>query len=150
MKKLVMVVPALVLLLSVTTVLTAPAFAASEQVVFSGTGSGTFQNTSTPVGFWIWCQATNTNPNAPYVGNCNGAMYFYALNTVKHVMEGSINEVGEGQYQIVVLSSDKTVNCTLENSPPPVSGPHNTVTVSCSAPSGSGTSTSAVVNVTGP
>jgi hypothetical protein len=148
MKKLVVGVPALVLLLSVMTVLAAPAFAASEQVVFSGTGSGTFGGTATPVGFWIWCQATNPNP--PYVGNCNGAMTFNALSTTKHVMEGSITEIAEGQYQIVVLSSDGTVNCTLVNSPPPVSGPHNTVTISCSAPSGSGTSTSAVVNVTGP
>ncbi|SRR6266487_2910651 len=137
------------LLLTVTISLASPAFAASsEQVVFSGTGSGTFGGTGTQFGFWIWCEATSTNP---YQGECNGSMYFYALHITKHVVDGSITELAEGQYQIVVHSTlDNTVSCTLLNTPPPVNGPHNTVTASCTAPQGTGTSTTAVVTVTGP
>lgn len=121
----------------------------SEQVVFSKTGAvGTFGGTTTPFGFWIWCEASSSNP---YQGNCNGSMYFYALGIPKHVIDGGITEPADGQYQIHVLSSkDSSINCTLTNTPPPQSGPNNTVTVSCTTPSGSATATGAVVNVTGP
>jgi hypothetical protein len=80
-------------------------------------------------------------------------MYFYAFGIVKHVVDGTITEPADGQYSITVLSTlDNTVNCTLVNGPPipPVSGPHNTVTATCTAPAGSGTSGNAVVAVTGP
>jgi hypothetical protein len=78
-------------------------------------------------------------------------MYFYALGTPKHVVDGSITELADGQYQIHVLSSkDSSIDCTLTNMPPRQSGPNNTVTVSCATPSGSATATGAVVNVTGP
>lgn len=151
MKKLVVATLALTLLLTLTVSLASPAFAASsEQVVFSGTGFGSFQNTPTPFGFWIWCEATPTNP---YQGQCSGAMYFYALGNIKHVVDGNITELAEGQYSITVLSTlDNTVNCTLVNGPPvpPVSGPHNTVTATCTAPAGMGTSDNAVIAVTGP
>lgn len=119
----------------------------SEQVIFSGTGFGTFANTATPVGFWIWCEAESHNP---YAGECNGSMYFYALRIVKHVVDGSISEPSEGMYQISVVSSDGSISCTLTNVPPITKGPTNTVNVSCATPSGSGQSTSAVVNATGP
>ena len=123
--------------------------ASSEQVVFSKTGAfGTFAGTPTPLGFWIWCEASSGNP---YQGQCNGSMYFYALGTPKHVVDGSITELADGIYQINVLSSkDSSINCTLTNTAPPQSGPNNTVTVSCATPSGSAAATGAVVNVTGP
>ena len=121
----------------------------SEQVVFSGVAGvhSTFPSGS-PAGFWIWCEADSSNP---YLGECNGSMYFYALGITKHV-EGEVTEPSEGIYRMEVSSTlDNSVNCVLTNqSPDPVNGPQNTVTVSCTSPSGSATSTSAVVNVTGP
>lgn len=153
MRKLTIGALALMLVLAVTIsfALTSRAHAASfshsEQVVFSGLA----QSAQTPVGFWIWCEADSTNP---YFGQCNGAMYFYALHLVKHVDEmqiPGIQEVGDGHYVMMVQSSDGSVSCTLENVPPPTSGPTNTVNVTCTAPpSLSAVSKSAVVNVTGP
>ncbi len=143
MKKLVVAILALTLLLSVTVSVTSPVFAlSSEQVVFSGLAS----TTQTPVGFWIWCEGQSGNP---YQGECNGAMYFYALGITKHV-DGNASGDSNEQFTMSVQSSDGSVICTLENvSPlPPSSGPTNTVTVSCSAPSVSGSSTNAVVKVT--
>src|ERR1700746_1761714 len=96
----------------------------SEQIVFSGTGS--FPG-ATPFGFWIWCEGDSSNP---YQGECNGAMYFYALGITKHVA-GMVAETAEGKYQMSVVSTlDDSVACTLTNSPI-VPGPHNTVTASC-------------------
>jgi hypothetical protein len=121
----------------------------SEQVVFSGVaGSGsTFPNGS-PAGFWIWCEADSRNP---YQGECNGSMYFYALGITKHV-EGELVETSEGVYQMTVSSTLDTsiVGCVLTNDVPVVNGPHNTVHVSCATPSGSASTSGAVVNVTGP
>src|SRR5215472_9271776 len=72
----------------------------------------------------------------------------------KHVA-GMVNEIAEGTYQMEVVSTvDDSVACTLTNSVPVVKGPHNTVTATCTAPaavgSTTGTSTNAVINVTGP
>jgi hypothetical protein len=125
----------------------------SEQVVFSGTGFGTFTPpegtpTPSPFGFWIWCEADSTNP---YLGQCSGAMYFYALGIVRHVVDGAISELAQGQYQISVISSkDASVSCSLINVLPVKNGPTNTVTLSCGSPAGGGQSNNAVVNVTGP
>ena len=124
----------------------------SEQVVFSGvaTTGSTFQNGS-PVGFWIWCEAESDNP---YAGECNGAMYFYALGITEHVTDvedvTSIEEFGDEQYRIRVQSEDGSIDCTLESAAEAVHGPRNTVTVTCQSPSGSAVSNDAVVNVTGP
>lgn len=141
-----------VLILAVTSVVHAANN--SEQVVFSGTGFGTFtvgdQTKVSPFGFWIWCESDSGNP---YVGQCNGAMYFYAFGIVKGVEDGSIVETSDGIYQINILSrkdNGATVNCTLANESAATKGPTNTIDVSCTAPAGSGQSTNAVVNVTGP
>ncbi len=119
----------------------------SEQVVFSTSGgSGTFGGKATGFGFWIWCEGQSSNP---YQGACNGSMYFYALGIVKHVA-GMVTETATDTYQMdVVSTADDSVACTLTNVPPITSGPTNTVNVSCTKPSGSGTATS-VVKVTGP
>jgi hypothetical protein len=123
---------------------------ASEQVVFSGVGSGTFDGTATPVGFWIWCEAESENP---YEGECAGSMYFYKLGITEHVFDFSeeegVVENADGTYTLHVISQDGSIDCTLHNLTAD-HGPKNTVDVSCSAPSGSGSSTKAVVNVTGP
>ncbi len=144
---------ALTVLMSTTLVLSAmPAFLAhassSEQVVFSGTGAGNFGGTNTPFGFWIWCEADSSNS---YATECNGSMYFYALHLVKFVGDTApIAEPSDGVYVMTVGSTDGTVACTLTNVLPTTHGPTNTVMVSCTSPAGSGASTSAVVNVTGP
>lgn len=125
----------------------------SEQVVFSGVAAigSTFSNGS-PVGFWIWCEAESNNP---YGGECNGAMYFYALGITKHVSDiedvTSIEEFGNEQYRIKVRSTkDTSIDCTLESAAPPQHGPNNTVVVTCTTPAGTATSNNTVVNVTGP
>lgn len=141
----------LVALLAIVPMLLVIPFAhasASEQVVFSGAGVDNFSGTTTPFGFWIWCEAESANP---YITECAGSMYFYNLHLVKHVDDTApIQEKGDGQYFITVGSDDGTVACTLLNMLPNTRGPTNTVQVDCTAPSGSGSSTNAVVSVTGP
>jgi hypothetical protein len=121
----------------------------SEQIIFSGTGFGTFNDTPSPFGFWIWCQ--DEDSSTPYAGECAGAMYFYALGITKGV-EGEVIETSEGIYQMTVASRrDAAVSCQLTNASEELEhGPRNTVDVTCVTPSGSGQSTNAVVNVTGP
>jgi hypothetical protein len=118
----------------------------SEQVVFSGVGSCTeFGN----VGFWIWCEADSNNP---YQGECNGAMYVYSQGITKHV-DGDIEEdESTGAYTMTVQSRDGSLSATLTNDPPARKGPRNTVEFMVTVPAGScsGSSTNAVVNVTGP
>jgi hypothetical protein len=121
----------------------------SEQVVFSGDAdlSSTFAQGS-EVGFWIWCEADGNNS---YLHECNGAMQFDDLRLTRHV-EGDITELSEGIYQMTVSSTlDNTiVNCVLTNAAEAVSGPKNRVDISCTTPSGSVHTLTAVVNVTGP
>ena len=113
----------------------------SEQLIFSGTAG--------PVGFWIWCEVESGNS---YVTECNGAMYFYNLGITKHVIDSApLSEGPEGIYTIHVASTDgDAVSCTLMNTSEAVHGPHNTVSVSCTNPSVSVSTSSAVVVVTGP
>ena len=126
----------------------------SEQLVFSGTGFGTFTPaggtaTNTPFGFWIWCEVDSSNG---YVGECNGAMYFYKLGITRAVEDagaGAIQELSEGIYRISIVSKkDNAIACTLVNESDN-HGPNNLIDVSCSAPAGAGQA-KGVVNVTGP
>jgi hypothetical protein len=121
----------------------------SEQVIFSGNASvgSTFAGGSS-VAFWIWCESESHNP---YTGECNGAMTFSADHLTRHVEDAAITELSDGVYRISVTSTrDGSVACTLTNAAEPVHGPANTVRVECTSPAGSATSTTAVVNVTGP
>lgn len=131
----------------------------SEQVVFANTDNpnsghsqtGTFVYTSANpedkfFGFWIWCEGDSSNP---YVGNCQGSMYFYGLGLTKHVT-GHVTEPSAHAYVMVVSSSDGKVACSLTNVPPIKSGLTNTVNASCSAPAGVGVSPNSVVHATGP
>jgi hypothetical protein len=124
----------------------------AEQIIFSGTGFGTFNDTPSPFGFWIWCE--DEDANNPYAEECNGAIYFYALGITKGV-RGDVQELSEGIYQMTVSSrKGSSVSCQLTNGLNDEGelnqGPSNTVDVTCTTPSGSGQSTNAVVNVTGP
>jgi hypothetical protein len=124
----------------------------SEQVVFSGTGLGTFGGTATPFGFWIWCEVESGNK---YVGECHGAMYFYALGITRAVEDagpGAIQEPSDGIYSISVVDKKgqgAVIACTLINSSHD-HGPTNLITVTCGAPAGGGSAPNSVVNVTGP
>jgi hypothetical protein len=124
----------------------------AEQIIFSGTGFGTFNDTPSPFGFWIWCE--DEDANNPYAEECNGAIYFYALGITKGV-EGDVEELSEGIYQMTVSSRKAgAVSCQLTNELNDEGelnqGPSNTVDITCTTPSGTGQSTNAVVNVTGP
>ncbi len=116
----------------------------SEQVVFSKTGA--FSESLGPFGFWIWCEADSGNP---YQGRCSGSMYFYFFGTPQHV-DGSITEGPSGIYTMAVASADGFIDCKLTNTEQAVSGPRNTVMVTCKAPSGTAAAAGSVVNVTGP
>ena len=114
--------------------------AGSEQVIFSGTAGA--------VGFWIWCEADSENG---YLGECNGAMYFYNLGITAHVTDSAPPQEGaDGVYTLFVESTGKNpISCSLSNSSAPVHGPHNTVQVSCTTPNVSAQTDTAVVVVTG-
>ena len=136
----------------ISTSRTASASEPSEQVIFSGTGTlDGGELAGTPFGFWVWCEAESDNP---YEGECKGAVYIYALHLTKHVEdaeEPGITEPEEGIYVMNLASGDGTLAVTLQNTEEAVRGPRNTVTAVFTMPDvGTGTSTSAVVNVTGP
>ena len=118
----------------------------SEQVVFSGVGACPEFG---PVGFWIWCEADSTNP---YHGECNGAMYVYSQGITKGVNGFVTEDESTGAYTMSVVSRDTILSAMLTNVPPPQRGPRNTVNFTVNIPAGScsGSSTTAVVKVTGP
>lgn len=119
----------------------------AEQIVFSGIGFGTFAGTPTPFGFWIWCE--DEEANGAYAGACAGSMYFYELGLVRGVF-GEVSE-SEEIHTMDVQSADGSVDCALtQGAETTTKGPTNTVNATCAAPSGGGTSTNAVVVVSGP
>jgi hypothetical protein len=144
----------------------------SRQVVFSDTGgsmtlTGNSKATSTPFGFWIWCQAAAApGSNGTYAGACNGNMYFYALQTNATPVVGFVTEVSPGIYTMNVFQGtfadflhgklNPSYTCSLTNATPDANGPGNTVQVYCmfsnSLGSGTGasTDTGSLVNITGP
>jgi|ERR1041384_3140780 hypothetical protein len=117
----------------------------SEQVVFSGVGACPEFG---PVGFWIWCEADSENP---YQGECNGAMYVYSQHITKGVQGMITEDESTGAYTMSVFSRDTTLTAMLTNEPPVKKGPKNTVDFTVTIPAGSceGSSSTAVVNVTG-
>ena len=127
----------------------------SEQIVFSGTGFGTFGSVQSPLGFWVWCQ-NSTSGNGLYGRDkaCQGAMYIYALGITKGVFgfgaNGGVTENPQGIYTMHVHSADFAIDARLTNASSVLSsGPNNTVNLVYSTPGGSGSSTNSVVIVTG-
>ncbi len=126
-----------------------------EQVVFSGSSTGTFGGKEGTAAFWIWCKNTEGLNSHSYETDCQGAMQFSALGITKGVtQEEGITKPSEGAYVIHVQSRNddgESVDCTLSNVPPITSGPTNTVNVHCvSAPTNGDGSTDTVVVATGP
>jgi len=110
-----------------------------EQIVFSGEAEGSLGE----VGFWVWCALDQ----AGAYDDCNGAMRFDDIGFTKHV-DGEVSEPSEGMYVMDVASRDGSVDCTLTNTPPVTHGRTNTVTISCTSPSGTASTDGAVVIAT--
>jgi hypothetical protein len=126
--------------------------------------------TSTPFGFWVWCQAepaASGNGGYGAAKACQGAMYFYALD--KHVTPvlGTVSEGPNGIYTMTLLqgtlaqlfsgSLNPAYMCTLSNTVPDAQGKiSSNVVASCSFTTalgngtGSATVTNATVEITGP
>jgi hypothetical protein len=128
----------------------------SEQIVFSGVGFGTFDGVQSPFGFWVWCQNSNSSGKGVYGVDkaCFGAIYIYGLGITKGVFgfgeNGGVTEPDEGIYNMDVHSADGQLHAMLRNFSPEISsGPSNRVDVTFLTPAGAGSSTNAVVVVTG-
>jgi hypothetical protein len=158
-----------VLLLFVTT--SAIPATNSGQVIFSKTGAvmtlvGNSKASSTPFGFWIWCnaEAASTSKGGYQLANaCQGNMYFYGLQVNAQPVLGQATEGAQGIYTMHIVEgtfaqlSSGTLNpsftCSLTNVTP---GGGSSVNVTCSfAPAlgggiGSATTTGTIVNITGP
>lgn len=143
----------------------------SSQVVFSKTGGvmslvGNSTASSTPFGFWIWCNAdaaSTSNGGYQLDNACQGEMYFYALQVNAQHVIGKATEGAPGVYTMHVFEgtfaqfSAGTLNpsftCSLTNVTP---GGGSSVNVTCNFASvlgggmGSATTTDTIVNITGP
>lgn len=143
----------------------------SEQLVFSKTGgvmnlSGNNTASTTPFGFWIWCNgqaASASNGGYQLANACQGSMYFYALSTPAMHVVGQATEGAPGIYTMHVVEGtpaqlfsntlNPTFTCTLTNVTP---GGGDSVKVSCiffpalGGGTGLATATGAIVNITGP
>jgi hypothetical protein len=78
-------------------------------------------------------------------------MYVYEKAITKGVQGMITEDESTGAYTMSVVSRDTSLSAMLTNEPPVKKGPKNTVDFSVTIPSGtcSGSSTTAVVNVTG-
>ncbi len=141
----------LLLLCAVPIVLVAkPVSAPAGQVVFEGTGTGVFNSQSMPFGFSVRC----------YSANCVGALVLGGPTSVSYVT-GTVTLVQQDTYMMSVSTvqtatgalpptNGANISCSLANAPPITQGETNTVTMTCSSPAGSGTSTDATVAVVSP
>jgi hypothetical protein len=107
----------------------------NQQLIFqdrAGTGSGSFNGSTTPFGFWIWCQPVSSNT---YGNDCTGSVYFYRLGitvgAAGHV--ASFQQSGDTLAFTVTVSSvpngSKISNCIFSFSGTPTEGASNTVTL---------------------
>lgn len=158
MRKTVLLLPAAIFMLTIPTVF---ASSANTQIVFSNntTGTGdwctnglnacTVPNPSNPnlhFGFWYWCQL-GTNG---YGTGCAGNIYIYGINiaAIAATCDGAscVTSNGGGSYTLLAYASNGWV-CSLTNTGPVSSGPHNAVTMTCTNPQGTGTAPGSVVRV---
>ena len=141
--------PVSVVLLFAVVVLANIAFAGSisgptSQLIFEGSGSGTFNAQAMQFGFSARC----------YGANCVGALVLGGQNAAYNVT-GTVSQVQQDTYMMSLSTSQITpntphVSCSLVNSPPMTPGETNTVTMTCSSPAGSGVSRQAMVEVVSP
>ena len=149
---------ALVVAAMVFAAMTATSANNAEQIVFSDTGalltlSGNQNASSTPFGFWIWCQPVSNNA---YGNSCAGAVYFYhlgiAVGVDGHV--ASFQQSGDTLAFTVTVSSvpnaSKISNCIFSFSGAPSQGASNTVTLTCDKPTGTGTDSKMAIQLAPP
>ncbi len=118
-----------------------PTSAPTSQLVFEGSGSGTFNAQVMQFGFSARC----------YGANCVGALVLGGQNAA-YPVTGTVSQVQQDTYMMAMSTSQITSNaphisCSLVNSPPLTQGDTNTVTMTCSSPAGSGVSHQALVEV---
>jgi len=128
----------------------------NQQLIFqdrAGTGSGSFNGSTTPFGFWIWCQPVSSNA---YGNDCTGSVYFYRLGitvgAAGHV--ASFQQSGDTLAFTVTVSSvpngSKISNCIFSFSGTPTEGASNTVTLTCDKPTGRGTDSKVSIQLAPP
>ncbi len=138
--------------LAAVTLVAAPAASSqgggATQLVLSGQLTpGVTTGTLGPFGIWVWCEGPDASN--PYAGECAGSMYFYDLGLTKFVEdeEGTLS-LTSTSFSVELVSPDGSIDCTVSGSTAN-KGPSNTITVSCSAPTGrSGTLSNVVVRIT--
>jgi len=125
----------------------------NQQLIFqdrAGTGSGDFNGSTTPFGFWIWCQPVSSNA---YGNDCAGAVYFYRLGITVGVdgHVASFQQSGDALAFTVTVSSvpnaSKISNCIFSFSGTPSQGASNTVTLTCDKPTGTGTDSKVAIKL---
>ena len=120
----------------------------ANQIMFEGVGSGTFNSRQMQFDFSVRC----------YGGNCVGGLAFAGQpgKLAVNFVSGTVTQLQPSMYMMSLStplpppaaappSSAGTVSCSLVNAPPVTEGQTNTVTMSCSAPAGSGSSQNAIV-----
>jgi len=122
----------------------------TNQVVFEGVGSGTFNSQAMQFGFSVRCYGTS----------CVGALVLGGPSAVSYVT-GTVTQLQQDGYMMSLsatptpngtlppTNATPSISCSLANTPPITQGETNTVTMTCSSPVGSGTSTDATVEVLG-
>ena len=116
-----------------------PTSGPTTQVMFEGSGSGTFNAQTMQFGFSARC----------YGANCVGALVLGGQNAAYYVT-GTVSQVQQDTYMMSlstpqITSKAQHVSCSLVNTPPVTTGDTNTVTMTCSSPAGSGVSHQALV-----
>jgi hypothetical protein len=127
-----------------------PSVPTNHQIMFAGNGSGTFSSQPVPFKFSAQC----------YGSYCVGALAFGPINAAKYVnyVTGTVVQLPQPDSYMMSLSTPQPppgtsppntniprISCSLANHPPITQGQTNTVTVSCSAPAGTGVSNHAMV-----
>ncbi len=116
----------------------------NQQLIFqdrAGTGSGSFNGTTTPFGFWIWCQPVSSNA---YGTDCAGALYFYHLG-IDVGVDGAVTYFSQSGNTLAFTVSVSSVpntsisNCVFSFSGTVGEGASNAVSLTCGKPTGTGT-----------
>jgi|SRR5208282_1923799 hypothetical protein len=113
--------------------------APTNQVWFEGVGSGTFNSKAMQFGFSVRCYGTS----------CVGTLDLGGTSAESYVTTGTVTQLQQDSY-MMSLSATPSISCSLANTPPITQGETNAVTMTCSSPAGSGTSTDATVEVLAP
>jgi hypothetical protein len=117
----------------------------ADVVVFTGAGTGTFGGHATDFRFSLSCKEASDKPNQTL---CRGGSMSFDRGKLVRQMTGTLAEDAPhtDTYTATVASADGAIACTVHNTAHPVNGPHNTIVISCSKPSGTATITDGIVS----